>query len=54
MIKNIFTVKKNDDLSVAIKIMETKGIGGLPVVDDKKKLEGIITERDILEKIENS
>lgn len=53
MIKNVFTVQKDDDVSVAIKIMETKGIGGLPVVSRDKKLEGMITERDILEKIES-
>jgi len=52
MIKNVFTVQRGDDLSVAIKIMETKDIGGILVVDAGKKLEGIITERDILEKIE--
>ena len=33
--------------------METKGVGGLLVMSDDKKLEGIITERDILEKFEN-
>ena len=52
VIKEIFTVQKADDISLAIKIMETKGIGGLLVVGDDKKLEGIITERNILEKIE--
>jgi len=51
MIKDVFTVQEDDDLSVAIKIMERKGIGGLFVVDADKNLEGIITERDILEKI---
>lgn len=53
MIKDVFTVQKADNISVAIKIMETKGVGGLLVVGVDKKLEGIITERDILEKIEN-
>jgi len=53
MIKDVFTIRKTDDISLAIKIMETKGIGGLLVANDDKKLEGIITERDILEKIEN-
>lgn len=52
MIKNVLTVRKEDDLSVAIKIMQTKGVGGLLVVGDDRRLEGIITERDILEKIE--
>ena len=53
MVKDVFTVQKTDDISLAIKIMETKNIGGLLVADNNKKLEGIVTERDILEKIEN-
>lgn len=53
MVRDVFTIRKGDDLSVAIKIMETKGVGGLLVVGDDKRLEGIITERDILKKIEN-
>lgn len=51
MVKNVFTVTKDKDLSDAIKIMKSKNIDGLPVVDDESHLEGIITERDILEEI---
>jgi len=51
MVKNVFTITKDKDLSDAIKIMKSKNIDGLPVVDDENHLEGIITERDILEQI---
>jgi CBS domain-containing protein len=51
MIKNVYTVKKNEDVSNVIKIFEKYDIGGLPVVDESNTLEGIITERDILEEI---
>jgi CBS domain-containing protein len=51
MIKDVFTITKDKDLSDAIKIMKSKNIDGLPVVDNENCLEGIITERDILEQI---
>jgi len=51
MVKNVFTITKDKDLSDAIKIMKSKNIDGLPVVDDENHLEGIVTERDILEQI---
>jgi predicted transcriptional regulator len=51
MVKNVFTITKDKDLSDAIKIMKSKNVDGLPVVDNENHLEGIITERDILEQI---
>lgn len=51
MIRNVITVMKDEDVSDAIKIMKLKNIDGLPVVDTESHLEGIITERDILEEI---
>jgi len=51
MIKNIFSVRGDEDISDAIDIMRDKDIGGLPVVDEKNSLVGFITERDILEEI---
>jgi len=50
MRKNIYTVNAEVDISEAIAEMKQKNVGGLLVVKDKK-LEGIITERDILEEI---
>ncbi len=48
---DVYTINKEADLSEAIKLMKKKDIGGIIVVEDKK-LEGIITERDILGEIE--
>jgi CBS domain-containing protein len=52
MKRDVFTISKNADLSDAIKIMRTKDIGGILIVNGKNNLEGILTERDILEEID--
>lgn len=52
MKKDVFTISKNVDLSDAIKTMRAKDIGGILIVNGKNNLEGIITERDILEEID--
>jgi acetoin utilization protein AcuB len=49
--KEVYYIEKNKDLSEAIREMVMKDVGGLTVVDEDKNLEGIITERDILEEI---
>jgi CBS domain-containing protein len=51
MTKDVHTIKKTDDISEAIKLLAKNEIGGLPVVDENNLLEGLITERDILEEI---
>jgi len=51
VIKDVFSITKEKDVSDAIKIMKAKDIGGIPVIDNNNELEGIITERDILEEI---
>lgn len=48
--KNIFSISKNADISEAIKMMKEKDVGGI-LVTDKNKLEGIVTERDVMEEI---
>ena len=48
MTKNVISVKKHTPISEAIGIMVEKKVTGLPVVDDKMKLVGIITEKDVL------
>jgi len=50
MIKNIVTVRKEDDISSAIKAMIVHDIDGV-LVSDNNRLEGILTERNILEQI---
>jgi len=49
-IKKIFSVSKDDDISLAVKMMSDNDVGGLPVIDNKKLI-GFITERDVLEEI---
>ncbi|MEM5829220.1 MAG: CBS domain-containing protein [Candidatus Aenigmatarchaeota archaeon] len=49
--KNVYYIEKEKDLSEAIKEMVKRDVGGLPVVSEDNTLEGIITERDILEEI---
>jgi len=49
--KEVYYIEKNKDLLEAVKEMVIRDVGGLPVVDENKNLEGIITERDILEEI---
>jgi len=51
MVKKVLTAKKDEDVSDAIKVMKANRIDGLPVIDEENNLEGIITERDILEEI---
>ncbi len=45
---NVITVKPNNDIYEAVRIMKRKRIGFLPVVDDTE-LVGILTQRDVLE-----
>jgi len=50
-IKQIYTVLKNQDVSDAISVMVQHDVGGVPVIDSNNMLDGMITERDILEEI---
>jgi len=51
MKRDVITVEPDMDLHEAVKVMISKKIGGLPVVDDHE-LMGIITERDIVDVVE--
>ena len=48
MIRNPVTVHPEDDVEDAAQVIYRKKIGGMPVVDDDKKVVGIITVTDIL------
>lgn len=50
IIKDVITISKEKDVSDVIKLMEARDVGGILVVEGDR-LEGIITERDILEEI---
>ncbi|MCB0735216.1 MAG: IMP dehydrogenase [Bacteroidetes bacterium] len=47
MIKDPITLRGNSTLEEALRIMKDNRIGGIPVVNDKGVLEGIITNRDL-------
>ncbi|MEW5733253.1 MAG: CBS domain-containing protein, partial [Thermodesulfobacteriota bacterium] len=48
MIKNPITAGPDDDVEAAARVIYHRKIGGLPVVDKKNKLVGILTVIDIL------
>jgi CBS domain-containing protein len=49
--KDVYYIEKERDVSEAIREMVRHDVGGLPVVGEDMTLEGIVTERDILEEI---
>ncbi len=49
MTKNVITVSPDASVEEAAQIMIDKKVGGLPVVKDKNKLVGLITETDVLQ-----
>jgi acetoin utilization protein AcuB len=49
MTKKVYTIESDDYISNAVKIMKEKNIRHLPVVDDKMRIKGIISDRDIKE-----
>ncbi|TAM94961.1 MAG: CBS domain-containing protein, partial [Rhizobiaceae bacterium] len=52
MKSNVVTVRPDNSVKYAAQIMLAKGISGLPVVDDRDVLVGIITEGDLLRRSE--
>ncbi|MDN3513742.1 MAG: CBS domain-containing protein [Candidatus Brocadia sp.] len=48
MTKNVITIAPDATIEEAAQIMIDKKVGGLPVVRDKNKLIGLITETDVL------
>lgn len=47
MIYDPVTIKRGSTVADALKMMEEYHIGGIPVVDDDRKLVGIVTNRDL-------
>jgi len=47
MIVNPITMKPHNKIYEALQLVKEKGFSGLPIVDDKGKLVGILTNRDI-------
>src|SRR4051794_24645795 len=48
MIYNVYTAKPSSTVRELISIFDTKQIGGVPVVDDKGNLVGMISDGDIV------
>src|SRR3954451_3733586 len=48
MIYNVFTAKPSTTIKELISIFESKRIGGVPVVDDKGNLIGMVSDGDIV------
>lgn len=46
---NVISVKKDDSIFEAIKMLVEKNISGLPVVDDDMTLTGILSEKDVVD-----
>lgn len=51
MIENVITTKEETTIEDAIKILFEKHVGALVITDDKRKCEGIFTERDALRSV---
>ena len=47
MVVDPITIGPDEDISAAIHLMSSNKISGIPVVDNKKKLVGILTNRDL-------
>jgi len=48
MTTEVVTVDKDADLSEVSRLLSEKGVSGVPVVDDRCKVLGVITEADVL------
>ena len=51
--RELITVNENDQLLVAINKLVKYNIGAIPVINNNKKLAGIISERDIVKALSN-
>ncbi len=52
--RKIFTCSTEDNIQTALKIMRTKQVGRLPVVDTEQKLKGIVSLHTIVRKTPNN
>ncbi len=48
MTKEVMTVHPETPIGMAIKVLSTWKVTGLPVVDQEKNIKGIISEKDVL------
>ena len=52
MVRNVVTVKPDDQVTEAIKLLAEHDVSALPVVDDGNNVVGIISEADLLHRQE--
>jgi CBS domain-containing membrane protein len=48
MTRDVVSVKPDADIHEAAGLLSEKGVGGLPVINDKSEVIGVITETDVL------
>ena len=48
MAKNVIAVKENESIKHLFKLMDEGGILGVPVIDDSRRVIGIVTESDLI------
>ncbi len=48
MTKDVVSVHPDADIREAARLLSEKGVGGLPVVDDRNEVIGVVTEADVL------
>nr|MDP5194014.1 CBS domain-containing protein [Neobacillus sp. 179.-C4.2 HS] len=48
MIRKVFTVKPSNTIKELLGILNSNRIGGVPVVDDKGQLVGMVSDGDVL------
>lgn len=53
MVEDPYTLSKDHTIAEAKQFMKENGVGGLLIVDDKEKLAGILSKRDILFAVED-
>jgi CBS-domain-containing membrane protein len=52
MVRDVITVKPNDEVDHAIKLLVDNDISALPVVDDDGKVVGVLSEADLIHREE--
>ena len=51
--RNVISINENETVYDAIKVLSEQKIGALPVINNQNKLCGMLSERDVIQKISN-